>query len=74
MLRRLKQTLCTPGPRDLTETEPELCLSVSCRDTGQQWPATGAWALGAAGLGMALAFLEEVTVNPTIELPELTQD
>ena len=23
---------------------------------------------------MALALLEEVTVNPTIELPELTQD
>ena len=74
MLRRLKQTLCTPGPRDLAETKPELCMSVSCRDMGQQWPATGAGALGAAGLGMAEALLEEVTVNSTIELPELTQD
>ena len=35
MLRGLKQTLCAPGPRDPTETEPELCLSVSCRGTGQ---------------------------------------
>ena len=35
----LKQTLCTPEPRDPTETEPDLCLSVSCRDLGQQWPA-----------------------------------
>ena len=35
-----------------TETEPELCLSVSCEDKGQQWPATGAGALGAADLGM----------------------
>ena len=28
----------------------------------------------AAGLGMAQALLEEVTINPTIELLELTQD
>ena len=41
MLRGLKQTLCTPGPRDLTETETELCLSVSCRGSGQQWTARG---------------------------------
>ena len=55
------------------ETEPELCLSVSCRGTGQQWPATGA--LGAADLGMASAFLkEEVAINPTTKPPELTQD
>ena len=31
-------------------------------------------ALGAADLGMAQALLEEVAINPTIELPELTQD
>ena len=30
MLRGLKQTLCTQGPRDPTETETELCLSVDC--------------------------------------------
>ena len=59
---------------DSTETERELCLSVSCGGTGQQWTATGAGALGAADLGMIYALLEEVAINPTIELPELTQD
>ena len=73
-LRGLKHILCAPGPRDPTETETELCLGVSWGGTGQQWPATGAGALGAAGLGMAQALLEEVTINPTIELLELTQD
>ena len=51
-LRGLKQTLCAPGPRDPTETETELCLSLSCGGTGQQWTAEGAGALGAADLGM----------------------
>ena len=46
MLRGLKQTLCTPGPRDPTETETELHLNVSCVATGQQWTATGTGALG----------------------------
>ena len=62
------------GPRDPRETEPELCLSVSCEGTGQQWPAAGAGALVAADLGMAYTLLEEVAINPTIEPPELTQD
>ena len=53
MLRGLKHTLCTPGPRDPTETVTELCLSVSCGGTGQQWPAAGAGTLGGADLGMA---------------------
>ena len=53
MLRGLKQTLCIPGSRDPIDTEPELCLGVSCGGTGQQWPAAGAGALGAADLGMA---------------------
>ena len=48
MLRGLKQTLCILGPRDPTETGTELCLSVSCGGTGQQWAAAGAGALGAA--------------------------
>ena len=52
MLRGLKQTLHEQGPRDPTETETELCLSVS-GDTGQQWTAIGARALGAVHLGMA---------------------
>ena len=31
-------------------------------------------ALGAADLGMAYALWEEVAINPTTELPELTPD
>ena len=49
----------------------ELCLSVSCGGMGQQWIAAGT--LAAAELGMAEALLEEVTINPTLELPELIQ-
>ena len=45
MLRGLKKTLCTPDHRDLTETEPELCLSVFYGATGQQWLVSGAGAL-----------------------------
>ena len=40
---------------------------------GQQWTATGTGALGAADLGMAYALFEGFTINPTIELSELTQ-
>ena len=57
-----------------TGTEPELCLGVSCGGTGQQWPAAGSGALGAADLSMAYALLKEVAINPTIEPAELTQD
>ena len=41
----LKQALCTPGPRDLTEAETELCLSISCGGMDQQWTAMrqGLW-------------------------------
>ena len=53
MLRGLKQTLCAPGPRDPTETETELCLSVSCGGAGQQWTAIGTGGLDAADLDMA---------------------
>ena len=48
----LKQTSCATGARDLTETEAELFLNVSCGGTGQQWPATGAGALDGADLRM----------------------
>ena len=74
MLRGLKQILCAPGPRDPTETETELCLSVSCGGTGQQWIAAGTGALGAADLGMAQTLLGEVAIICAIEPPELTQD
>ena len=47
---------------------------VSCGGMGEHWPATGAGVLGAAELGMAKALLEEVAINSTVELPELTQD
>ena len=67
-------TLCAPGPRDPTETETELCLSVAWGGKGQQWSAAGAGTLGAADLGMAQALLEEVAINPNIYPPELTQD
>ena len=52
MLRGLKQ-MCEPGPRDPTETEPELCLSVSCKGTDEQWVATWAGTLGEVDLSMA---------------------
>ena len=45
--------VCTPAPRDPTETETELCLGVSCKGMGQQWSAAGAGALFAVDLGMA---------------------
>ena len=44
---------CVHQDPETTESEPELCLSVSCRGSGQQWAAAGAGALGAADLGMA---------------------
>ena len=53
LLEGIDRNVCVPGPRDPTETETELCLSVSCGGTGQQWTAAGAGALGAADLGMA---------------------
>ena len=53
MLRGLKQIFCAPEPRDPTETETELCLSVYCRSTGKQWTAAGAGVLGAADLDIA---------------------
>ena len=65
--------MCALGPRDPTETETELCMSISCGDTGQQWTATGTGALGAADLGMAYALFEGFTINPTIELSEFKQ-
>ena len=71
MLRGLKQNLMLI--RDWARPAFE-CLSVSCSGMGQQWPAAGAGALGATDLVVALALLEEVTIYPIIELPELTQD
>ena len=41
------------GPRDHTETEAELCLSVFCGGTGQLWTAARTWAVGVVDLGIA---------------------
>ena len=71
MLRRLKQTLCAPGPKDPTETEAELCLNIPCGGPGRQWSAAGT---GALGVAVAYVLLGEVAINPTIELAKLTQD
>ena len=55
----------TQGP---TETETELCLSVSCGGTiGSGLPRDRG-----SGCGYGIILLEEVDINPTIELPELT--
>ena len=51
--QRAQTNLVHTGPRDPTETEPELCLRVSCGRPGQQWTAAGAAALGAVDLGIA---------------------
>ena len=72
--QRAQTNLVCTRTRGPTETEAELYLSISCGGIGHQWTAAGAGALGAADLGMAYALLEEVTINPAIELPELTQD
>ena len=65
---------CAQQDTETPQRPPELCLSVSCGGTGQQWTTSGTEALGGIDLGMAQALLEEVTINLTIELPELTQD
>ena len=41
----IKQSLCAPGPRDPTETEPDRCFSLSCEGPGLQWLAARAGAL-----------------------------
>ena len=41
MLGGLKQALYAAGPGDPTETEPVLCVSVSCGGMGRQWTAAG---------------------------------
>ena len=53
MLGGFKPSFCAPGPRDPTETETGLCLSVSCGGMGQPRPAAEAEALGAADLSAA---------------------
>ena len=43
--QRAQTYLVCTRTQDPTETETELCLSVSCKGTGQQWPSagTGLW-------------------------------
>ena len=48
--QRAQTNLVCTGARDPTETETELCLSISCGGSGGQCSATGT---GALGVGMA---------------------
>ena len=50
---RAQTNLVHTRTQRFTETEPELCFSVSCRWMGQQWTAARAGPLGAVDLGMA---------------------
>ena len=70
MLRGFKHTLCAPGPKDSGRTVFECLLKRygsavdCCRGRGS----------GCIRLGYGIMLLEEVTINPTIEPPKLTQD
>ena len=46
--QRAQRNLVRTGARDPTETETELCLSVSCGGSGGQCSATGTGAVGVA--------------------------
>ena len=48
--QRAQTNLMHTRTPDSTETERELCLSISYGGIGQQWPAAGAGVLGAADL------------------------
>ena len=61
------------GPRDPRETETELCLSVSC-GLRVSSGLPGGRGSGCSTLGYGITLLEEVTINHTIEPPEVTQD
>ena len=61
--------------QEAPERLKQTCLLwVSCRGTDEQWPAAGAGALDRADLSVAKALLEDVTINPTVEPPKLTED
>ena len=51
--QRAQTNLVHTRTPDSTETERELCLSISYAGIGQQWLAAEAGVLGAADLGMA---------------------
>ena len=67
MLRGLKQTLYTRGPRNPIETETELCLSVPWEVWVSSGWLQGQGALGALDPGLACSLLEEVAINPIIQ-------
>ena len=81
LLEGINKTLCTPGSRRkeqwpykrLTQT----CLWVSkslCQRFGSVVACCRGMDSGCSRPGYGIAFLEEVTTNPTIKPPELTQD
>ena len=51
--QRAQMNLVHTRTQSPTETETELCLSISCGGIGQQWTAAGAGALGAVDLALA---------------------
>ena len=51
--QRAQNNLVQTRTQKPTETETELCLTVSCGGTGQQWTAARAGALRVVDLGMA---------------------
>ena len=63
--------MCAPGPRNPTETETELCLSISCGGMSQQWSTAGTEALR---VGRHKPSWRRSPLTPSTELPELTQD
>ena len=74
-IRRIKQTLCAPGPSDPTGDGPGLacgCPGVSSGGVGQRWPAAGLGALSVAVHAREL--LREVTIifnTSTIVWPQV---
>ena len=70
----LQQATMTHASTRDSQTPTGQSGAVSYGGTGHKWPATGAGVLGTPDLDMAYTLLEEVTINPTREPPELTQD
>ena len=71
--QRAQTNLCCTRTQRPYETETELCLSISCGGTCQQWTAAGAWPLGAEDLVWHKPSWKRSPLSPP-ESPGLTQD
>ena len=70
--QRAQTKPCEHQVPETPQRPSQTCVWVFCGITGQQWPATGAGALGEADLvtqHVAQALLEDVAINPTTEPP-----